>query len=125
MKRSVKQVFKVLMLSGGLGVIGGLLSPPRLKGTTGEDTDKDTTGEDKGVSLLPDPEVVTAEVPEADPVPDVPAPKAATPKKRPAAPSKSKTAAVSKPKASSTARIPKTAKPRPVKPKDQSGGSEK
>lgn len=121
MKRSVKQVFKILMLSGGLGAIAGLLSPPRLKDTTG----KDATGEDKGFSLLPDPKSVTADVLEADPAPDVPAPKVTTPKKKPAPSSKTKTAAVSKPKPTSTARIAKTAKPRPKKPKDQSGGSEK
>lgn len=117
MKRSVKQVIKVVTLSGVLGALGGLLSPPRLKGS-------------KGVSHLPDPSIEKPEVPVAEEVTEAPAPKV-TPKKRPPASSKSKTAAASKPKSSSTARIPKTPKtpktPRPPlnQPKDQSGGSEK
>lgn len=117
MKRSTKQVVKVLTLSGALGALGGLLSPPRLKRSTPDSLLSDSSAEQSEVSVAPEtPEVVPPQEVKQE---------LKVKKRTPAAP-RSKTAAAAKPKTSSTARIPKTPTSRPDQAgDDQSGGSEK
>src|SRR5687767_7373037 len=98
MRHSTKRILKVFTLSGILGVLGGLLTPPRSKSVS--DQDADPTSPD----LTPQPAHLDVDTPVASSEPTVPKQPA---KRKPAAKapvtSKTRTAAAAKPKSSSTA----------------------
>lgn len=116
MRRSVKRVFKLFTISGALGVLGGLLTPPRSELKRAVPAPLDAEPEVSKPDLKPGTSLSAS--------PDAP-PRRASQKKKTMSPPKAKTAAAVKPKPGSTARISRATKPQPKKPDDQSGGSEK